>query len=195
MALTMRTRAWRPALVDEAAAALPPDGTAVEVGAGTGTNALALAAARPDGTVVAVDGDPAALRLASAKRGAGGVEWVEGLAQELPVTSGSVDVVLMSLVLHHLGDDDKRAALAEAARVLRGRGRLVIADWGRPGGPIPRAGFMAVRVLDGLDRTGASAHGRLPGLVEEAGFREVHLRRRVPTLWGTLELLTARRPS
>lgn len=45
-------------------------------------------------------------------------------ALALPVADGAADVVLLMEVLEHLADD--RAALAEAARVLRPGGRLVL---------------------------------------------------------------------
>jgi ubiquinone/menaquinone biosynthesis C-methylase UbiE len=51
-----------------------------------------------------------------------------GDAAELPLADGSVDVVLSNYCLHHLRDADKRQALAEARRVLRLDGRIVIGD-------------------------------------------------------------------
>src|SRR3954466_5957045 len=44
---------WRRRAVD--AAALPPDGRALDVGTGTGALALALAEAAPRGTVIGID--------------------------------------------------------------------------------------------------------------------------------------------
>src|SRR4051812_42577841 len=84
MALTMRERIWRPALLAAVVTGLPRGGCVVDVGCGTGTFAVALAAARPDARVVAVDGDPQALAIAAAKPGAGRVDWREGLAGALP---------------------------------------------------------------------------------------------------------------
>lgn len=192
MALTMREAAWRPALVQVAAAVLPRGGTAVEVGAGTGKIALGLAAARPDATVVAVDGDPQILVIARRKRGAEAVDWRHGLAQELPLESDSADVTLMPMVLHHLGTEAKPAALSEVARVLRPGGALVIADFAKPRGIVPRAGFVLVRLLDGLDPTRDHARGALPQRIRDAGFNSPELLKRVPTAWGTLELAFAR---
>jgi methylase of polypeptide subunit release factors len=69
MALTMREGRWRPALLDEVAAKLPQGGTVVDVGAGTGSFAIALSAARPDSSMLAVDGDPDVLDRARRKPG------------------------------------------------------------------------------------------------------------------------------
>jgi ubiquinone/menaquinone biosynthesis C-methylase UbiE len=191
VALTMREPRWRPALLERVSAALPEGGTAVDVGAGTGSFAIALAGARPDATVVAVDGDPDILERARRKHGAGAVDWREGLAGELPLNAAGVEAVVMSLLLHHLNEEAKLAALADAGRVLRAGGRLHVADWGRPRGALPRAGFLALRCLDGFAGTRAHAQGRLPGLIAQAGFAEPQTWRRLATPWGTLELLSA----
>jgi len=50
-----------------------------------------------------------------------------------------------------------------------------------------------LRVLDGFEGTRDHAGGRLPSMIAQAGFEEPSLRRRVPTVWGTLELLAAER--
>jgi ubiquinone/menaquinone biosynthesis C-methylase UbiE len=194
MALTMREGAWRPVLVERVAQALPAGGVVVDVGAGTGALALRLAARRPDARVVAVDGDPEVLAIARAKPGAEAVEWQEGLAGRLPLRPGEADAAVLSLLLHHLTPDARRATLADLLRVLRPGGRLHVADWGRPRGWLPRLGFAALRVLDGRENTREHAEGRLAAVVAESGFAAVDVGRRVWTAWGTLELLEAERP-
>lgn len=166
----------------------------VEVGAGTGAQALELARVAGDGArVVAVDPDRSALELARAKEGASRVTWSEGMADALPVESGVASCVVMALLLHHLDPDAKRAALAEAHRVLRPGGRLVIADWGRPRGAWSALAFRALMALDGHAGTADHAAGRLPLFVAGAGFAAPRLHLRLPTAWGTLEVLTAER--
>jgi ubiquinone/menaquinone biosynthesis C-methylase UbiE len=193
VALTMREPRWRPALLDRVSDRVLPSGTVLDVGAGTGSFAIALAAARPDLTVIGVDGDPEVLARARAKNGAETVDWREGLAGELPFAPAAADAVTMSLVLHHLVPDAKRAALADIHRVLRPGGWLQVADWGRPRGPLPRAGFAVLRVLDGFEVTRDHAAGRLGDLIAEAGFEAPQTWKRLPTVWGTLELISARR--
>ena len=191
VAATMRERRWRPALLDVVSERLPENGTLVDVGAGTGTFAIAFAAARPDATVLAFDGDPEVLERARRKPGAEAVEWREGLAGELPLQPDRVDAVVMSLLLHHLDPGPKQAALSDVRRALRPGGSLHIADWGRPRGALPRVGFLALRCLDGFDNTRDHAAGRLPALIADAGFGPPRVWRRLPTVWGTLELLLA----
>ena len=191
VAVTMREGLFRGRLRRQVLADLPAAGRIVDVGAGTGTFAIALAAAAPAAEVVAVDGDAEALALAEAKSGAGAVEWKRGLADELPLADESCDRAAMSLLLHHLDAPGKRAALAEARRVLRPGGRLHVADWGRPQDPLMRAGLFTLALADGFDGIRDHAAGRLPGFVEAAGFGPVHRHDRLRTAWGSLELLEA----
>lgn len=192
VALTMREPRWRPRLVGAIAAGLPHGGRAVEIGCGTGSLTLALAEARPDARVTGIDGDPQILALARRKPGADRVAWQEGLAQELPFEDASVDAALVSLVLHHLTDPVKQEALAEVARVLGPGGTLHVADWGPPRGPATALGARALQLFDGADGPESLLAGDLPRLLERAGL-QARKHGSLPTIWGTLELWSARK--
>ena len=98
------------------------------------------------------------------------MHWKEGLAGQLPFEDRSVDVVTISLVLHHLLPEEKREALKEARRVLKDDGSLNIVDWGRPSDPLMSAVFFVAQAIDSFDRTSDHRAGRLPQFVTEAGF-------------------------
>jgi ubiquinone/menaquinone biosynthesis C-methylase UbiE len=189
--VTMRERLFRGRLLGQVLDDLSAGGRIVDVGAGTGTLAIALSAAAPGAEVVGVDGDPEVLAIARAKAGAEFVEWRHARADPLPFTDGSCDRVVMSLLLHHLDASGKGAALAEAYRVLREGGRLHIADWGRPQGPLTAAGLFTLALFDGFDGIRDHAAGRLPLFIESAGFGTPELHDRLRTAWGSLELLSA----
>jgi ubiquinone/menaquinone biosynthesis C-methylase UbiE len=191
VALTSRERRFRALLGERVQAGLPDGGTLLDVGCGTGTFAIALAAARPDATVIGLDGDPQILGIARGKAGSDRVDWHEGLAGELDLPDGSADAVVMSLLLHHLGPDAKRAALADVRRVLRPGGLLHVADWGRPHDPLMRAAFGVLQLIDGIPNTRDHAAGRLPAFVGDAGFADVTTYARLRTMFGSLELLSA----
>jgi len=194
LATTMRESHWRPGLSDAVLDGLAQGATVVDVGAGTGTLAIALANARPDIHVIAVDGDDEVQALAQRKAGAQRVDWRRGLADSLPLPDAGADRVVMSLLLHHLAPDAKRAALREALRVLQPGGRLHVADWGRPGDRLMRAAFLALQLVDGFAGTRDHAAGRLPSFLTQAGLTDVTTHSRLRTAWGHLELLSAQRP-
>jgi ubiquinone/menaquinone biosynthesis C-methylase UbiE len=191
LALTMRERRFREAMLRRLEVDLPEGGTVVDVGCGTGTFALALKRRRPDAQVIGVDGDPEILARAQAKPGAEGIEWRQGLAQELPVPAESANIVTTSLVLHHLLPEDKRSALVEMKRIAKPGGRLHVADWGRPGDPLMSAAFFVAQAIDGFDRTADHRAGRLPEFITGAGFGPVERYGRFRTGFGVVELLTA----
>ncbi len=191
MALTMRERRWRPALLHAATRDLPPGGTVLELGCGTGANAIALAQLRPDATVLAVDGDPSALAIAQRKAGAERVAWHHQLATEPVPGSSPIDVALCSLLLHHLSDADKRQVLTRLADALRGEGTVHIADWGPPRGLLTRLGAHALQALDGRQGPASLLAGELPTLLTDAGFSHSQCAGSVTTAWGRLQLWQA----
>ena len=89
-----------------------------DIGGGTGNYALAL---KDEGwQPVVIDRSPAMLTRASSK----GLETVQADAQRLPLGDETLDAAMMISMLHHV--EDRRAALAEARRILRPGGRLVL---------------------------------------------------------------------
>jgi ubiquinone/menaquinone biosynthesis C-methylase UbiE len=189
-ALTMRESAWRGPVTERIADLVGDAGTIVDIGAGTGSFAVEIARRIPGAEVIAVDGDPEVIEIGRRKTGDLGVVWKQGLADALPVDDGSVDLCLISLVLHHLDRDDKQSAIVEAERVLRPGGSLIVADWGRPSA-ISRPGFLALRLLDGFGNTAEHFRGEIPSMIEAGGFGQVERFGRVDTIWGTVELLRA----
>ena len=108
-----------PALVDGwLAHAERPVERLLDVGGGPGT--AASAASVDERTVV----DPSTRMLARAERK--GLATERGVAEDLPVEDESVDAVLFVYSLHHT--EDAGRALAEAARVLRPGGVVVVRD-------------------------------------------------------------------
>jgi ubiquinone/menaquinone biosynthesis C-methylase UbiE len=192
MALTMRERTFRPALI-AAVLADPRPGVVLDVGCGTGTFAGQLAEADPSVQVLGVDGDDDVLARAREKvtRFGERVQFSKSMANALPIEDASVDVVMASLLLHHLSPAAKLEALREARRVLSPAGRLVIADWGQPQDPLTRTGFFMLRLLDGFENTADHAAGRLPSLIAQAGFNNVRVSQHWRTAWGSLQLITA----
>jgi cyclopropane fatty-acyl-phospholipid synthase-like methyltransferase len=108
---------------------LGPESTLVDLGAGTGT--LALAAAGAFARVVAVDVSPAMVAAARAKvaeRGVANVESVQAGFLTYEHRGGPADAVYSRNALHHLPDFWKAVALERIARMLRPGGILRLLD-------------------------------------------------------------------
>lgn len=191
MRLTMREARWRPLIVEAVAEAKPK--VILDLGCGTGSLTIPMAQ-RTGARVVGIDGDPAILARAAAKPGSEGVEWTEALVDALPLATGEADFVVSSLVFHHLPLETKRAALAEAHRVLKPGGSLIVADWAPPQDPLTSGAFFLLQCLDGFATTNDNRHGLIPGLITEAGFAPTRRLRILRTVFGSFEVLATHRP-
>lgn len=119
-----RLRAWALAAGDVRRGDL-----CVDVGSGTGTMTRRLAGlAGPDGRAVGVEPNGMLREVAQARAAEVGstAEFCQGLATEVPLPDGSVDVLWCERVLQHV--PDAGAAIAEFARVLRPGGRALLLD-------------------------------------------------------------------
>ena len=145
--------------------------TVLEVGCGTGDVALAAKArAGAQGAVYGIDPSPEMIAVARAKalRQGAAVDFQIGLIEALAFQDGSVDVVLSSLMMHHLPDDLKRRGLAEIARVLKPGGRLLIVDIKRPDSRLSQA-MNTLFLHSGLS-TGVQD---LSPMLQAAGFSDI----------------------
>ena len=104
---------------------MPADWTVADLGCGTG--AMLATLAPHVGRVIGVDASEEMLGAARTRlTGVANVELRRGSLESLPIDAGSVDAATMMLVLHHLPSPG--AAIAEAARILKPGGRLLIVD-------------------------------------------------------------------
>lgn len=106
-------------------AAVDPGWVVADLGCGTGRTSAAVAPFVRQ--VIAVDASDEMLAAARHRLGAvDNVEVRQGALESLPIADGSVDLALLVLVLHHVGDP--AAVLKEARRVLAPGGRLIVID-------------------------------------------------------------------
>lgn len=194
LALVARERRWRAMLLD---ALQPRDGELiVDVGCGTGSQAIAIKARRPGARLIGIDPDPTVLEIARAKAKAAGaeIEWIQGFGDEadILVGRGAADAVISSLVLHQCDVPVKGAILRAMARLGRPGARILIADYGLQRSGLMRLLFRMVQAVDGWERTEFNARGGLPDLMSASGLREAVERERIATPTGSISLYGAR---
>jgi ubiquinone/menaquinone biosynthesis C-methylase UbiE len=150
-----------------ALAGLQPGEMALDVGCGTGTLAIEVQKlVGPSGRVFGIDPGQEQIARARAKaaRRQLPIEFQVGVIEQIAFPDQTFDVVLSTLMMHHLPASLKRQGLTEIARVLKVGGRLIIADFTRKQ---ERAG-QAARF-----HAGGSGLHELSALVAEAGFSQV----------------------
>jgi ubiquinone/menaquinone biosynthesis C-methylase UbiE len=161
---------WRREIV--ARAELPPRARVLDVGCGTGTQALFTVRAHPDAQVTGIDGDAKALAIARRKLDRAGVAVTldEGLATALPYPDARFDRVISTFVFHHLDDADKRRAASEIRRVLAPGGVFLLVDFGAPQHWLER---LSARLLVHAEHARTNLAGGMRPLLEGAGFPRV----------------------
>jgi SAM-dependent methyltransferase len=109
------------------AAGLRPGMRVLDLGSGAGNvSRIAAELVGPDGAVVGVERDPAAVELARRRTTAANVEYLVGDVQTLDTVVGGFDVVVGRLILMYL--TDPVATLRRAATLLRPGGFLCMQE-------------------------------------------------------------------
>ena len=111
---------------------LRPGESVLDVGCGTGS--LAIAAKRQVGDTGAVQGIDASHEMIArarhkATKAGLAIDFAEASAELLPFPDATFDVVLSTVMLHHLRKSARSVAVAEMRRTLKPGGRLLVVDF------------------------------------------------------------------
>jgi arsenite methyltransferase len=162
-----------------ALASLKPGETVVDLGSGAGFDAL-LSAEKlgPEGRFIGVDMTPEMLERARTNAVNAGhartVEFREGLIENLPVASESVDVVISNCVVNL--SPDKAQVFREAHRILKPGGRVAVSDI-ILSEPLPaEVATLAASWIACVG--GASTEEEYLGFMRDAGFENIEYTRK-----------------
>jgi SAM-dependent methyltransferase len=162
-----------------ALASLKPGESVVDLGSGAGFDALLCAEKLgPEGRFIGVDMTPEMLERARTNAVNAGhartVEFREGLIEDLPVASESVDVVISNCVINL--SPDKPKVFREAYRVLKPGGRLAVSDIVLSEPLPPDVSKLAATWIACVG--GASTEEEYLGYMRAAGFENIEYTRK-----------------
>jgi ubiquinone/menaquinone biosynthesis C-methylase UbiE len=191
MRWVMRESAFKHRLVEQAR--IEEGHRVLDIGCGTATLTILIKKAQPEAEVIGLDGDLKILEIAQSKVLKTDLEIAlnYGMIFELPYHDHSFDRVISSMVFHHLTREDRVRSLKEAFRVLKPKGELHVADFGKPQNAVM---YLISRIVQRLEETSDNVKGLLPEMFRNAGFDQIEETARYMTVFGTVALYRARKP-
>lgn len=144
----------------------------LDVGCGTGVFLEMAVKNFPESKFIGIDPDEASLAIAH-KRIARylNATLIKAFAESLPLSNESIDICFSTLAFHHMPDEIKKKAVAEIHRVLKERGKVLIADFGK----------VENKIIKGIVKTSLSwekyieenLDGKIFEYLAETGFKNI----------------------
>lgn len=173
-------------------AELRPGETVVDLGSGAGREVLMAAReVGPGGQAIGVDMTPemiAAARENARRNNLSNAEFRLGEIEQLPIATGSADVVISNCVINLV--PDKARAFAEAFRALKPGGRLIVSD-------MVTHGVLSETLRSDLTAWAGCVAGAVDmqeytAIVERAGFHDTEVLARTDAPPGQVFSITIR---
>lgn len=166
----------------------------LDIGCGTGILTRVIADqlnATNGGAVTGIDAAGKMIAAAKERRGSTTCRFEVAAAENLPFADVSFDAVISSLFFHHVPLDLKKAAFAEAFRVIKPGGRLIVSDMHTPTNLFGALISHVSRWILFQPEIGENIKGVLPEIMVEAGFAEPRL---LTTYFGYISIFTTTKP-
>jgi ubiquinone/menaquinone biosynthesis C-methylase UbiE len=147
---------------------------------GCGTGALSILSKIAVGESGQVEGIDLASKMISksqhkARKANLKINFKTASVSDLPYPDNLFDLVISSMMFHHLPVDVKKKGLNEIYRVLKDKGRFFLCDFGSP--HILTIPFMYLMLI-WISPTRFQLFGRLPGLIRECQFKNIELKKK-----------------
>lgn len=140
----------------------------LDIGCGTGTTAIEAAKiVGAGGSVTGIDASQEMIARARKKamRSGSEVEFAQAFVESLPFFDAQFDVVVSTLMLHHLSGKVRRQCAAEIRRILKPGGRVLAVDFTTTPG--------TRGVIAHFHRHGHISFDELAGMFRDAGLNVV----------------------
>lgn len=172
---------------------IQPGQQILDIGCGTGSLTLMIAAELEDLEVIGIDAAPKMIAIAQkkAKRQKSAARFEVQIAEDITFDNKKFDIVVNSMFCHHIDHELKKKAFAEMFRVLKPGGLLVTADIDKPTTLIAKAIGWLSRYLLLQPELEDNLRGLLPELIRNAGFAKVC---RHEHIYGLVSFFTAHKP-
>ena len=122
--------------------------------------------------VTGLDASPLALKRA--KKRVPNAEYIEGLAEKLPFSNASYDLVQTSVALHEMKPEQLNQILQEVYRVLKPNGTFACIDLHQPHNPLFSPGLSLFMTLFETETAWQFVETNLPEKLRSIGFKTCH---------------------
>ncbi len=118
---------------------------------GTGADILDIALQKKDTEIIGIDLSESMLEVGKekiAERNISNISFQQGDATDISLQSGSIDYIIIGLVLHEISPELAKKMLQEAHRLLKEDGKLIILEWERQESFLRRVKFEPIKFLE-----------------------------------------------
>lgn len=160
---------------------LKPYERILDLGCGTGSLLVTIKTRYHGIDATGVDIDEKILNIAKQKikKNNLNIKLIKSSADKLPFPDCAFDVVVSTLVFHHLPTEVKKQALQEVHRVLKKNGRFLLADFGRLSGPSKIFYYLLVLFRIPEAKTlRDNIEGKIPEYLGQANFKFTEVSKR-----------------